>query len=121
MEYSLEHIDTAISKRYNINQDVYNVTLTQPNHESMKNISMALYNTMNKLANEIKETLDPENDRIGLSMVHPDLIAESIDVPMQRPKNLTGEIIFTHIGNVVQSGHTLFNERLLPKGCLDYR
>ena len=55
----------------------------------------------------MKNGLDPENDRIGLSLEHPDLIAKSIDVPLQRPKNLTGQLVFTHIGKAVQSQHTL--------------
>ena len=44
---------------------------------------------------------------IGLSLKHPDLIAKSIDVLLQRSKNLTGQPVFTHIGKAIQSQHML--------------
>ena len=59
---------------------------------------------MDELTNELKSGLDTENDRINLSLKHPDLIAKSIDVPLQRPKNLTGQLVFTHIEKAVLDG-----------------
>ena len=35
------------------------------------------------------------------------MIARSIDVPLQQPKNLARQLVFTHIGKAVQSQHTL--------------
>ena len=55
---------------------------------------------------ELKNGLDPENDRISLSLEHPDLIAKSIDVPVQRSKSLTGQSVFTHLDKAIQSQHT---------------
>ena len=60
-----------------------------------------------ELTAELKSGLDPENYCIGLSLEHSDLIAKSIDAPLQRPKNLTGQLVYTHIGKAVQSQHTL--------------
>ena len=58
------------------------------------------------LTAELKSDLDPEND-CSLSLEHPNLIAKSIDVTLQHPKNLTGQLVFTHIGKAVQSQSTL--------------
>ena len=66
-----------------------------------------LLTTLDQLTAELKSELDPENDYVSLSLEHPDLIAKSIYVPLQRPKSQTGQLMFTHIGKAVQSQHTL--------------
>ena len=78
----------------------YDSTTTQ-------NIFSELLAMMGKLTAELKIGLDPENDRIDLSLEHPDLIAKSIDAPLQRSKILTGHLVLTHIGKAVQSQRTL--------------
>ena len=77
------------------------------NGTSTDTIFSELLTALDELTAELKSDLDPENDSVGLSLEHPDLIAKSIDVPLQRPKNLTGQLVFTHIGKAVQSQHTL--------------
>ena len=72
-----------------------------------KSIFGELLTTPDELTAELKSGLDLEDDHIGLSLEHPDLIVKSIDVPLQRPKDLTGQLVFTHIGKAVQSQHTL--------------
>jgi hypothetical protein len=62
---------------------------------------------MDNLAVHLKEGLHPENDRIGISIEHPDLLRKSINVPFQRPINLSGKLIFTRIGKVFQSQESL--------------
>ena len=39
--------------------------------------------TLDELTAELKSGLDPENDCIGLSLEHPNLITKSIDVLLQ--------------------------------------
>ena len=86
--------------------DIFLIKL-QYNGTSLQSIFGELLVTLDELTTELKRGLDPENDRISLSLEHPDLIAKSIDVPLQRPKNLIGQLVFTHIGKAVQSQHTL--------------
>ena len=62
---------------------------------------------MDQFTDEIKAGLDPNNDRIGISFQHPDLMVKSIDVPLQRPANLTGLAVCTRIRKMVQRGYTL--------------
>ena len=104
--YELEKLDSKYSARLRVNADVFLVKL-QYDGTSVQNIFGELLTTLDELTAELKNGLDPKNDRISLSLEHPDLIAKSIDVPVQRPKNLTGQSVFTHIGKAVQSQHTL--------------
>ena len=68
---------------------------------------MFFANYWRRWTTELKSGLDLENDRIGFSLEYPDLIGKSIDVPLQRPKSLMGQLMFMHIGKAVQSQHTL--------------
>ena len=104
--YELEKLDSKYSARLRVDTDIFLVKLRY-NGASTQSIFGELLTTLDELTAELKSGLDPENDRIGLSLEHPDLIAKSIDVPLQRPKNLTGQLVFTHIGKAVQSQHTL--------------
>ena len=85
--YELEKLDSKYSARLRVDADIFLVKLRY-NGTSTDTIFSELLTALD----------DPENDRISLSLEHPDLIAKSIDVPLQRPKNLTGQLIFTHIG-----------------------
>ena len=106
--YELEKIDSRYSSRLQVSADVFLVKL-QYNGTSTQNIFGELLTTLEELTAELKDGLDPENDRIGLSLEHPNLTAKSIDVPPQQPKYLTRQLVFTHIGKVVQrSQHTCF-------------
>ena len=104
--YKLEKLDSKYSARLRANADVFLVKL-QYDGTSVQNIFGELLTKLDELTAELKNGLDPENDRISLSLEHPNLIAKSIDVPVQRPKNLTGQSVFTHIGKAFQSQHTL--------------
>ena len=104
--YELEKLDSKYSTRLRVDADIFLVKLRY-NGASTQNIFRELQATLDELTTELKSDLDPENDRVGLSLEHLDLIAKSIDVPLQRPKNLTGQLVFTHIGKAVQSQHTL--------------
>ena len=104
--YELEKLDSKYSARLRVDTDIFLVKLRY-NGASTQSIFGELLTTLDELTAELKSGLDPENDLIGLSLEHPDLIAKSIDVPLQRPKNLTGQLVFTHIGKAVQSQHTL--------------
>ena len=111
--YEISSVDNTHSNRYNAQQEVLHIKLTQSATETYESLYVDLLEVLDKLSNEFKDTLDQENDRIGLSLLHPDLIASSIDIPMQRPKNLTGQLILTHIGKVIQSQESLlFDGRL---------
>ena len=107
--YSLENTDSKYSERFKIQQDIYNFKIQYRTSEDTQIAATyeGLKEMLDKLTQELKDGLHPENDCIGLSLRHPDLIAESIDVPFQRPKNLTGELVFTHIGKAVQSQHSI--------------
>ena len=104
--YELEKLDSKYSARLRVDTDIFLVKL-RFNGSSTGTIFNELLTALDELTAELKSNLDPENDRVGLSLEHPDLIAKSIDVPLQRPKNLTGQLVFTHIGKAVQSQHTL--------------
>ena len=104
--YELEKLDSKYSARLRVDTDIFLVKLRY-NGTSTQNIFGELLTTLDELTVELKSGLDPENDRISLSLEHPDLTAKSIDVPLQRPKNLTGQLVFIHIGKAVQSQHTL--------------
>ena len=93
--YELEKLDSKYSARFRVDTDVFLVKLRY-NGESTQNIFGELLTTLDELATELKRGLDHENDRIGLSLEHPDLIAKSIDVPLQRPKILMGQLV-SHI------------------------
>ena len=88
--YELEKLDSKYSTRLRVNTDVFLVKL-RFNGSSTDTIFNELLTALDELTAELKSNLDPENDRVGLSLEHPDLIAKSIDVPLQRPKNLTGQ------------------------------
>ena len=105
-KYELEKLDSKYSARLRVDADVFFVKL---HHDgtSVQNIFGELLTTLDELTAELKNGLDPENDRISLSLEHPDLIAKSIDVPVQRPKSLTGQSVFTHLDKAIQSQHTL--------------
>ena len=104
--YELEKLDFKYSTRLRVDTDIFLVKL-RFNGTSTDTIFSELLTALDELTAELKSDLDSENDRVGLSLEHPDLIAKSIDVPLQRPKNLTGQLVFTHIGKAVQSQHTL--------------
>ena len=104
--YELEKLDSKYSARLRVNTDVFLVRLRFIG-TSTDTIFSELLTALDGLTAELKSDLDPENDRVGLRLEHPDLIAKSIDVPLQRPKNLTGQLVFTHIGKAVQSQSTL--------------
>ena len=104
-KYEWEKIDSKYSAQLRVDTDVFLVKLRYDG-ASAQNIFGEL-TTLEQLTAELKSGLDPENDRVSLSLEHPDLIAKSIDVPLQRPENLTDQLVFTHIGKAVQSQHTL--------------
>ena len=90
--YELEKLDSKYSARLRANTDVFLVKLRFIG-TSTDTIVSELLTALDGLTAELKSDLDPENDRVGLSLEHPDLIAKSIDVPLQRPKNLTGQLV----------------------------
>ena len=49
----------------------------------MQNVFRGLLAKLDELTTELKNGFDLENDHIGLSLEHPDLITKSIDVPLQ--------------------------------------
>ena len=104
--YELEKLDSKYSARLRVDTDIFLVKLRFIG-SSTGTIFNELLTALDELTAELKSNLDPENDRVGLSLEHPDLIAKSIDVPLQRPKNLTGQLVFTHIGKAVQSQHNV--------------
>ncbi len=87
--YELEKLDSKYSARLRVDTDVFLVKL-QYDGTSVQNIFGELLATLDELTTELKGGLDLENDRISLSLEHSDLIAKSIDAPLQRPKHLTG-------------------------------
>ena len=97
--YKIKKLDSKYSARLRVDTDIF-LTKLQYNGASTQNI-------FGELLTELKSGLDPKNDRISLSLEHPDLIAKSIDVLLQQPKNLTGQLVFAHIGKAVQSQHML--------------
>lgn len=105
--YEISSVDNTYSTRYKAQLEMFHVKLIRPTTDSFETLYPDLLDVLEKLSKEFKDTLDPENDRIGLSLLHPDLRAPHIDVPMQRPKNLTGHLILTHIDKVVQSQASL--------------
>ena len=104
--YELEKLNSKYSARLRVDTDIFLAKL-RFNGKSTDTIFSELLMALDELTAELKSNLDPENDRVGLNLEHPDLIANSIDVPLQRPKNLTGQLVFTHIGKAVQSQHML--------------
>ena len=76
--YELEKIDSRYSSHLQVNADVFLVKL-RCNETSTQNIFGELLTMLEELTAELKSGLDPESDRIGLSLEHPDLIAKSID------------------------------------------
>ena len=86
--YELEKLDSKYSARLRVDTDIFLVKLRYTG-TSTDTIFSELLTALDELTAELKSELDPKNDRIGLSLEHPDLIAKSIDVPLQRPKNLT--------------------------------
>jgi hypothetical protein len=115
LTYEISSVDSSYSKRYNAQQELFHIKLTIPTTETFETLYSDLLEVLDKLSNKFKDTLDQENDRIGLSLLHPDLNAPEINIPMQRPKNLTGHLILTHIGKVIQS-----QESLLLDGRLSF-
>ena len=91
--YELEKLDSKYSTRLRVNTNVFLVKLRF--NGTTDTIFSELLTALDELTAELKSDLDPENHRVGLSLEHPDLIAKSIDVPLQRPKNLTGQLVFT--------------------------
>ena len=104
--YELEKLNSKYSAQLRVDNNIFLVKL-RFNGTSTDTIFSELLKALDKLTAELKSNLDPKNDRVGLSLEHPDLIAKSIDVPLQRPKNLTGQLVFMHIGKAVQSQHTV--------------
>ena len=101
--YELEKLDSKYSARLRVDTDIFLVKLRY-NGTPTQSIFGELLMTLDTLTAELKIGLDLENDCISLSLEHPDLIANSIDVPLQRPKNLMGPV---GIGRAVQSQHML--------------
>jgi hypothetical protein len=95
-----------MAKRYNLMSDTYDVKF-DTDSISLSNMNMELLRVMDNLAEKVKEGLDPENDRLAIHLDHPDLMMKSVNIPFQRPKNLKGHVIFTHIGKVLQSQESL--------------
>ena len=104
--YELKKLDSKYSVQLRVDTDIFLVKL-QYDGTSTQNIFGKFLMTLDELTAELKSGLDPKNDYISLSLEHPDLIAKSIDVPLQQPKNLMGQLVFTYIGKAVQSQHTL--------------
>ena len=52
--------------------------------DSRQNISSALLTMMDTRTAELKSGLDSESDRVSFSLEYPDLIAKSINVPLQQ-------------------------------------
>ena len=78
--YQLEKIDSKYSARLRVDTDIFLVKLRY-NGASTQSIFGELPTTLDELTAELKSGL--ENDCIGLSLEHPDLIAKSIDLPLQ--------------------------------------
>jgi hypothetical protein len=71
------------------------------------NLNVELLNIMDQIVDTVKADLDPENDRINIRFIHPDMRADYIDVPYCRPSKLAGHMVFTHISKLLQSQETL--------------
>ena len=104
--FILESVDSGVSKRFNLSTNVYNLKFNL-SEISLVDMDDSLLEMFDNLANIAKAGLEPENDRISISIKHPDLHLKSIDVPFQRPKNLNGQQIFTRIGKILQSQETI--------------
>jgi G:T-mismatch repair DNA endonuclease (very short patch repair protein) len=105
--FTLESLDSITSTRYKLATDVFQCKLHISPDLSTTELLTETSRIMSNLAEHLKEGLHPENDRIGISIEHPDLLRKSINVPFQRPANLSGMIIFTRIGKVFQSQESL--------------
>ena len=103
--FSVNLVESTQLASLNSRQDRYEIQLVRSGEED--SLFQDLLVAFDELAAKLTSGLDPENDRLGLSMLHDDLVAKSIDVPLQRPKNLTGQTLLTHFGKVVQSQESL--------------
>ena len=72
--YELEKLVSKYSTRLRVNTDVFLVKL-RFNGISTDTIFSELLTALDELTAELKSNLDPENDRVGLSLEHPNLIA----------------------------------------------
>jgi hypothetical protein len=100
--FTLDHISSDYSDRFKLNIDISAFKFKLGNTAS-KHLPQEILRIMDNFVEVAKSGLDPENDCISLQFRHPDLMATSIDIPLQRPKNLTGQSVFTHISKVFQS------------------
>ena len=106
--YELEKLDSKYSTRLRVNTDVFLVKL-RFNGTSTDTIFSELLTALDELTAELKSDLDPENDRVGLSLEHPDLIAKSIDVSLQRPKKLDWSVgVYAYRQGCTKSTHVTF-------------
>ena len=90
--YEMEKLHSKYSMQLRVDTDVFLVKLRYDG-ASAQNIFGELLTTLDQLT-------------ASLGLEHPDLIAKSIDVPLQRPKNLTGQLVFTQSGS--KSTHATF-------------
>ena len=72
--YELKKLDSKYSMQLRVDTDVFPAKF-QYNGASTQNIFGELLTTLDELTTELKSGLDPENDRISLSLEHPNLIA----------------------------------------------
>ena len=113
--FTLDHITSEYSDRFKLNIDISAFKFKLDNTAS-KHLPQEILRIMDNFVEVAKSGLDPENDRISLQFRHPDLMATSIDIPLQRPKNLTGQSVFTHISKVFQSQESMaLDGKLLVK------
>ena len=107
-DYELEKLDSKYSTRLRVNAKMFLVKL-QYDGTSVQSIFRELLATLDELTTELKSGLDLENDRIGLSLEHPDLIAKSIDVPLQRPKKFNWAAgVYAYRQGCTKSTHVTF-------------
>ena len=103
--FNVAKIDTTQLPSLNSRLDSYEIQLIRSSEED--NLFRELLEAFDVLTESLKTGMDQDNDRIGISMIHNELVAKSIDIPLQRPKNLTGQSLLTHFGKVLQSQESI--------------
>ena len=113
--YTSKFVNVVSSSALALETTTYRVTPRFHNTDESA-VMHDLLQMLNDLMEEFKEGLHPEHDRIGLSIEHPDFITKALYVSLRRPKNLTGQIVFTRLAKIFQS-----EASLLLDGAMTFR
>ena len=113
--YTVEVINNKTTRGLGFRGTTYRVVPTFYNTEP-NNVMRDLLDMFTQLANEFKAELHPNNDRIGITMDHPDIYAKGFHVSFCRPKILTGEVLVTRFNKLLQS-----QESILLDGAMTFK